>query len=550
MMKHLLENKEGMKIAVIVNDMAELNIDAELIKAVQNSGGDLEKMENREMVELQNGCICCNLREDLLKEVYKMTKRGQFDNLVIESSGICEPKPIAETFAMNLDERPSQPHQESDRLRILNSAARLDTMVSVVDTPRFWDNLQSLEDVKSKYKQYKPNEEEGKKHISDLLVEQVEFANVIILNKLDLMKDRKQVDAVKKLVKRLNPGAKIYETEFSKIEPSKILNTGLFDIEELISGVGWLKEMKGEVDKEEEEKKEVHSHGHGHGHGNDHGEKCDKKDCEHSHDGEKCEKKDCGHGHSHSHGHDHGDHNHGDHYGITSFVYKRRRPFHPERLFKLLDKSIEGVMRSKGYSWIASRHNRMAEWNNAGKLFRIEGGGPWFDANIRFKMALKHHPDLLQQPQVKDILKDFVKPYGDRRQEIVIIGAGITETEVTKLLDKCLLTDDEMKLKPAAWKKLEDPLPKWPKAPFELEEEDDESADESHLENLRFKVGDKVECCIAPQKWAPGTIVKLKYRQSNWPKSKPSAPYQIELDDGMKIFAPFDDDRVIRLPQN
>mmetsp|Transcript_160 Transcript_160/g.249 ORF Transcript_160/g.249 Transcript_160/m.249 type:complete len:276 (-) Transcript_160:145-972(-) len=259
-------------------------------------------------------------------------------------------------------------------------------------------------------------------------------------------------------------------------------------------------------------------------------------------------KQDCG-DHSHSHGHGHGTghgHNHGDHYGITSFVYKRRKPFHPQRLYKCLEKGIEGVMRSKGYSWIATRHNRIAEWNNAGLLYRIEGGGPWFDANHRFKMALKTHPELLEQPQVQSILKDFVKPFGDRRQEIVIIGTGIDEESITKLFDDCLLTDEELKLGPGAWLKIEDPLPAWERIGFEFEPEDSK-ADEAHLENLRFKVGDRVECCVAVDKWAAGTIVLLKYRGPNWPPSKRTAPYQIKLDSGVFIFAPLDDDRVIRL---
>mmetsp|Transcript_12279 Transcript_12279/g.23417 ORF Transcript_12279/g.23417 Transcript_12279/m.23417 type:complete len:206 (+) Transcript_12279:1243-1860(+) len=205
-------------------------------------------------------------------------------------------------------------------------------------------------------------------------------------------------------------------------------------------------------------------------------------------------------------------------------------------------------MRSKGYSWLATRHNRIAEWNNAGQLYKVTGGQPWFDANHRFKMALRQHPNLLQEPQVQDILKDFVKPWGDRRQEIVIIGAGISEKEVTKILDDCLLTEEEMKQGPKKWKKFEDPLPKWAD---DWEFEDDEAeADESHLENLRFKVGDRVECCVAPDTWALGKVIQLKYRSPSWPPSKRTAPYQIELDSGSLIFAPFDDDRVIRLPKN
>jgi len=177
----------------------------------------------------------------------------------------------------------------------------------------------------------------------------------------------------------------------------------------------------------------------------------------------------------------------------------------------------------------------MSEWNNAGKLFRIEGGGPWFDSNIRFKMALKQHPQLMEQPQVKDILKDFVKPWGDRRQEVVIIGVGIEEEKVSALLDACLLTEEEMKAGAKAWKQYPDPLPQWQKLPFEYEEEKEEEEDakkameDARFRNLRFKVGDRVECCVAPEKWAPGKVVKIKYRGANWPKNRPTAPYQIEV---------------------
>jgi len=488
MMKHLLENKKGMKIAIIVNDLAELNIDASLIGAAKNAGGEVEKMENRDLVELQNGCICCNLREDLLVQVYKMATKRKFDYLVIESSGICEPKPIAETFAMKIGEDCGP---AMNRIKILNSAARLDTMVSVVDCHRFHENLQSLENVAKKFKDYKPTEEEGKASVADLLIEQVEYANVIVLNKIDLMKDEKELALVRNLVKRLNPVAKIYETTYSKIDPSKILNTGIFEIETLLNSAGWLKEMTDEGP----------------------------------------------------------DHDHAGEFGITSFVYKRRKPFHPERLFKCLDKSIKGVMRSKGYSWIATRHNRMAEWNNAGRIFRIEGGGPWFDANVRFKTAIKQHPQLLKQPQVQQILNDFVEPYGDRRQELVIIGENIDEKKVTKILDDCLLTEAEFKKGPKEWRKLKDSLPKWEPLPF-MFEDDEEEADESHLENLRFKVGDRVECCVGTNEWAIGKIVKLKYRGPGWPKGRPSAPYQIKLDSGALIFAPFDDDRVVRAPKS
>eukprot|EP00468_Gymnochlora_sp_CCMP2014_P007265 CAMPEP_0167754740 /NCGR_PEP_ID=MMETSP0110_2-20121227/8441_1 /TAXON_ID=629695 /ORGANISM="Gymnochlora sp., Strain CCMP2014" /LENGTH=586 /DNA_ID=CAMNT_0007640659 /DNA_START=209 /DNA_END=1969 /DNA_ORIENTATION=+ len=584
MMKWLLENKQGMKIAMIVNDMAELNIDATLIKSVENAGGALQKHMDREMVELQNGCICCNLREDLLVEVHKLAEMQRFDYLVIESSGICEPKPIAETFAMNISpaqqrRQQQRNHTQQDRLQILNSRARLDTMVSVVDCQNFWDNLKSLEVVAQKYEQYEPTEEEGRKAVADLLVEQVEFANVIVLNKVDLIKDKKQIEAVRKLVQKLNPDAKIYETKFSKIDPKVVLNTQLFDMEKLLGSAGWLKELKAEKEdakeKKEPKKEEGHSHGHkkeknhGHGHGHGHGQKeekkshghehghghgkeeCKEEDCEHEHGHahaqEDCKDKNCTHhGHSHAEGHSH---DHGSHYGIISFVYRRRKPFHPGRLFNCLDKHLKGVMRSKGYSWLATRHNRIAEWNNAGKLFRIDGGQPWFDANMRFRMALKHHPKLLEEPQVKLILKEFVKPWGDRRQEIVIIGTGIQEKKIAELLDECLLTEEEMKVGPRAWKKYLDPLPRWqPMLGLQDVEDEEEEEEEEDFRNLRFKVGDKVECCIQPDKWAPGTIMKIKYRGSSWPKTRKSAPYQIELDDGKRIFAPFDDDRVIRKP--
>ncbi|GAB5371949.1 hypothetical protein AAMO2058_001624100 [Amorphochlora amoebiformis] len=442
LMKHLLENTHKLKIAMIVNDMAELNIDAALVR---RKGAEISKTqgEDGKMVELDNGCICCSLRPNMVKEISRLTKMSRFDYIVIESSGICEPMPIAEAFF----EENEDDTTEGGNLTTGQAMGILNEMAS----------LQSLIEH---YGKEKINEgEDGKRSIAELLVDQVEFANVILVNKTDLItKDISQPkDALSKIrgvIKALNPSAEIMETSYSKIDTSKVLSTGLFDLDNSKLSAGWAQALNQGAESKSDEKKPVktttkstnmgststhkgHGDGHGHGHGHGHGQ---------------------GHGHAHRRRTLQA-HKHGDHYGITSFVYRRRRPFHPVRLYELLGdkKGIKTSLRSKGFCWIASRHDTLIEWNMAGKICTLESGGGWYVDDPDLKEELKDEPEILAK-----ILADFQEPWGDRRIELVIIGVDMDQKAIERALDECLLSEKEVKAGSKEWAKYEDKFPKFP----------------------------------------------------------------------------------------
>eukprot|EP01114_Cavostelium_apophysatum_P006803 TRINITY_DN1828_c0_g1_i2.p1 TRINITY_DN1828_c0_g1~~TRINITY_DN1828_c0_g1_i2.p1 ORF type:complete len:452 (-),score=165.83 TRINITY_DN1828_c0_g1_i2:64-1419(-) len=386
LLSNILTNRDELKVALIVNDMSELNIDAKLIKNV----GHLSQMEEK-MVEMQNGCICCTLREDLLVEVQKLAKMNKFDYLLIESTGISEPLQVAETFTF-----------EDVSGVSLSKFARLDTMVTVVDAFNFFKNLKSVLALKDTAESSDP---EDMRTIAHLLIDQIEFANVIIINKIELVSPE-ELAVIVNAVKRLNPDAKLHQTSFSKVDLKELLNTRLFNFDKAITSPGWLKEMRGEHVPETEE------------------------------------------------------------YGISSIVYRARRPFHPQRLWDLLEKSetrLPTVIRSKGFTWIASKHDFSGEWESAGNIYRIGPDGPWF-ADMDPEEREEEHPDYEQ-----DLSDDPTFVYGDRRQELVVIGIHLDKEDVTKKLNACLLTDEEWALGPEKWAEWEDNWGDW-----EDEEEDDE----------------------------------------------------------------------------
>ena len=379
LLNHVLNNREGMKVAVIVNDMSEVNIDAELIK----EGGNLNRVEER-LVEMSNGCICCTLREDLLIEVGKLAVLGKFDYLLIESTGVSEPMPVAETFTFELNDA-------QGRAFSLNDAARLDTMVTVVDGYNFLRDYNAADDLRERGL---ATDDEDERTITDLLVEQIEFANVIVLNKMDKVSEA-EAGKLEGILQHLNPDARIVRSTFGAVPLSDVLNTGAFNLEKAAQSAGWLKELRGEHVPETEE------------------------------------------------------------YGISSFVYKARRPFHPQRLYEIVnaDWSTMGVLRSKGFFWLASRMNDAGVWSQAGGLLRIEYAGGWYAATPKDQW-----PAMIEED---DVLGNWVEPYGDRRQELVFIGAGMKRDLVTEILDSCWLTDEEMALGPGRWKALADPFPEW-----------------------------------------------------------------------------------------
>jgi len=376
-LNHILNNREGLKVAVIVNDMSEVNIDARL---VAEGGAELSRKEEK-LVEMSNGCICCTLRDDLLDEVRRLACEGKFDYLLIESTGVSEPMPVAETFFFR-----------NELGFCLEDIARLDTMVTVVDAANFERDFGSPEKLRDRGEEVGPEDERS---IIDLLVDQIEFADVILLNKLDAVDDAARARIISG-IKAINSRAELIETSFGKVEPRAILNTGRFDIHSAEQMPDWLKLIQNEPVPETEE------------------------------------------------------------YGISHFVYRARRPFHPERLHKWMAQDWPGVIRSKGFFWLATRMNHVGLWSKAGAQTDVQLAGKWFAAVPR-----ENWPD--DEDEITTVLSNWKEPYGDRRQEIVLIGyiGRMDEAFLRECLDSCLLTETEIEEGLDAWNEFLDPFPSW-----------------------------------------------------------------------------------------
>lgn len=375
LLNHVLNNREGRRVAVIVNDMSEVNIDAQLVR---NGGAELSRAEEK-LVEMSNGCICCTLREDLLVEINRLAQEDRFDYLLIESTGISEPLPVAETFTFRDENGDS-----------LSDVARLDTMVTVVDAVNFLRDYSSTDFLADRGESL--GEEDGRR-IVDLLVEQVEFCDVIVVNKADLV-NRDEMERLTAILKTLNPSADIVPVQFGRAPLERVLDTGRFSFERAATAAGWLQEMRGEHVPESVE------------------------------------------------------------YGISSFVYRARRPFHPRRFFDLLQTEWPGVLRSKGYFWLASRMAFAGELAQAGAVCRHGPAGMWW--------AAADPADIPEDRETRElILEKWAGDHGDRRQELVFIGIGMDRAQHVSRLDACLLTDAEMSGGPRAWARFEDPFPDW-----------------------------------------------------------------------------------------
>jgi len=375
LLNHILNNREGRRIAVIVNDMSEVNIDAALVR---NGGAELSRTEEK-LVEMTNGCICCTLREDLLLEVNRMAKEGRFDQLVIESTGISEPLPIAETFTFAGDDGES-----------LSQVAKLDTMVTVVDAWNFLNDYESEDSIQSRGESLG---EEDERCVVDLLIEQIEFCDVLILNKTDLI-DQAQKERLVAIIRSLNPVAKIINAQYSVVPLDQVLNTGLFDFDKAAQAPGWLKELRGEHLPETEE------------------------------------------------------------YGISSFVFRARRPFHPTRFWQIMENELAGVIRSKGYFWLASRPEYAGTWSQAGGVAHQGLGGMWW-----VSVPQEEWPTDTESRNF--IASHWVDNVGDARQELVFIGMEMNENVLRIRLDAALLTDQEMAEGPEKWRTYPDPIEPW-----------------------------------------------------------------------------------------
>jgi G3E family GTPase len=374
LLNHILRNREGRKVAVIVNDMSEVNVDAQLVKS-----GDAKLSRTEEkMVEMSNGCICCTLREDLMQEVAKLAKEGRFDAVVIESTGVSEPMPVAETFTFT---------DESGRS--LNDLAQLDTMVTVVDARNFLEDYHSTDDLQTREMGVT---DEDARTIAHLLTDQIEFANVILINKTDAV-SVEELDEIQGIVRALNPKAKVHLTQRSEISLDTVLDTGLFAMAEAEQSEGWLDSLQGHTPETEE-------------------------------------------------------------YGISSFVYRARRPFHPQRFQDLLKAPWTGVIRAKGMFWLATRNEIAGYVSQAGVLRDTRAMGFFWSA-----VAENEWPqDEQSQAEIRSHIQGI---YGDRRTEIVIIGREMDKAALTAKFDAALLTEAEFEKGPNAWMQLSDPFPQW-----------------------------------------------------------------------------------------
>ena len=390
LLKHILANRAGLRVAVIVNDLAAVNIDASLVR----DAASLSQVEER-LVEMSNGCICCTLRDDLLIEIRQLAGEGRFDSIVIESTGIAEPMPIAETFTMTDDDGVS-----------LSEVARLDTMVTVVDALNF---LRDYESADALAERGLAAGDEDDRTLVELLIEQVEFCDVLVVNKSDLV-DADALARLQRILARLNPRAVQIVSRFGVVPLAEVLSTKRFDFDAASSAPGWLASLAQAPD---------------HGQGSD------------------------GHGHS----------GEADAYGIGNFVYRARRPFHPERLWALLHEEWRGVLRSKGFFWLATRNDVIGSLSQAGGACRHGPAGYWWAAQPREEwpdddeLAAEIAADWYGEPADATI--------GDRRQELVMIGVDLDAAYWCAKLDACLLTDDEYALGPSHWTRFADPFPAW-----------------------------------------------------------------------------------------
>ncbi|MDI9342679.1 MAG: GTP-binding protein [Sediminibacterium sp.] len=363
LLNHVLHNREGLKVAVIVNDMSEINIDARLVERESTLSRTEEKL-----VEMSNGCICCTLREDLMQEVEKLARQNKYDYLLIESTGISEPVPVAQTFSFVDDSKGIN----------LSAFSYIDCMVTVVDAYNFAadfgtnETLQdrSLTDMENDYRT-----------IVNLLTDQIEFANVIVLNKSDLVSGE-VLGLLESIIKKLNPGAKLIKSSFGKIDPRHILNTGMFNLEEAERSAGWQKELENEAHTPETEE-----------------------------------------------------------YGISSFVFRNRKPFHHQRFWQYLnDRFPTTILRSKGLFWISSRPDQALNWGQAGGSLRADSAGVWW-ASMPFAERMKYGSFIENQALIES---RWDKVFGDRMNELVIIGQDLDKAQITSELEQCLCTEAEV----------------------------------------------------------------------------------------------------------
>ncbi len=376
LLNHVLNNRAGRRVAVIVNDMSEVNIDVDLIS---RGGAALSRTEEA-LVEMTNGCICCTLRDDLLIEVSRLARERRFDYLLIESTGIGEPLPVAQTFVF-----------EDEVGASLSSVARLDTMVTVVDASAFLEDFYGFDDIRERGESLGPEDE---RTVADLLTDQVEFCDVIVLNKCDLVSAGRLADVEARL-RALNPVAEIVRAEHGIVDLAKVLDTGLFDLEAASTSAAWIRELEGLHVPETEE------------------------------------------------------------YGVRSFVYRERRPFHPERLNALLEGgALAEVVRAKGLLWVATRPAYVGLMSLAGRAVTLGPIGTWWSTVPESSWDV-------DDDEHAAIKSDWHPEWGDRKNELAFIGIGMDEAAIRACLDAALVTPTEAAAGLTSWSVFTDPLPAW-----------------------------------------------------------------------------------------
>ncbi|MBN8413353.1 zinc metallochaperone GTPase ZigA [Halomonas litopenaei] len=382
LLNHILANREGRRVAVIVNDMSEVNIDAALVRGAPDQAGEVTlNRAEEQLVEMSNGCICCTLREDLLIEVRRLAEEGRFDTLVIESTGISEPLPVAETFTF-----------ADEQGRSLSEVARLDTLVTVVDGANF---LSQYREAQSLAEAGESLGEDDERNVADLLVDQIEFCDVLLISKTDLL-SQAELEELTSVLRALNPEAELLPIAHGKVSLDKVLDTGRFSFERAQQAPGWLKELRGEHVPETEE------------------------------------------------------------YGISSFAYHARRPFHPQRFFELLHSNWFGgkLLRSKGFFWLATRPTFAGQWSQAGGIAHYGFAGMFWKAIPEINWP--EDPDYRAS-----IMERWEEPFGDMRQELVFIGQNLDEARIRQALDDCLISESLLLEGKDAWATLPDPFPAW-----------------------------------------------------------------------------------------
>lgn len=382
LLNHILANTEGKKVAIIVNDMSEVNIDAAWTR---DAGITLRRQEEK-LIELSNGCICCTLRDDLLKEVSNLARQGCYDYLLIESTGISEPLPVAQTFTFR-DENGNS----------LEDLTRLDTLVTVVDAKNFLDQFESTTELQDLSLARDEDDDRG---LADLFADQIEFADVIVINKTDLV-DADTLQEVISTVKALNPIAHVIKSVRGAVPLDQVLGTGRFNMEQAQQSAAWIRELESIHTPETEE------------------------------------------------------------YGIGNFVFRSRVPFHPERFWKIINMPWPGLLRSKGYFWIASRPDIVATWSQAGGMAEYRPAGYWWAA-----VPESQWPDDKESLDWIHSLMD--DQWGDRRQELVFIGRqDMPRNKIKTMLEEALLTPAEIAQGDMGWLNLPDPFPDWKAEPEE-----------------------------------------------------------------------------------